>query len=310
VQPDPEAEAGRQRLLQAVEALDPLAPFARALEGLRTVQAGVVSLGQGLDAALADAGGAVGTALDGLSARLRDLVPGLEQGSDVKDVLRRAVDRGYEALGVADVEGLFAGLRQAVESLGPDGIETALDEVLAPARAFLDGLPDPAEVLGEAADAFDSLKAAVDPGLSRFLDQVRGDVEPVLDAVAAKVESLDPAALLAPLEERYGRLMDLKDRLLQKLQDLLSALDDPYGEIEALAEALDPATVLVEPLNETYQEILDKLGDIDVRVVFQPAVDAVKGLRDQLVEGIGRTSDAFEAFLGAAPSSAGAGVSL
>ncbi|MBI5015284.1 MAG: hypothetical protein HZB55_07300 [Deltaproteobacteria bacterium] len=311
VQPDAEAEAGRQRLLHSIEALDPLAPFARALDGLRTVQAGVTSLGQTLDAALADGDGALGTVFDTLSGRLQDLALGLGQGTtDLKQALRGVVERGYEALGVSDVEGLFAELRQAVESFGPDRVEAALHECLAPVRAFLEGLPDPAALLGDAADSFDELVAAVDPGLSQFLDQVRDDVEPVLDAVAAKVQSLDPAALLAPLEERYGRLLDVKDSLLQTLQDLLTVLDAPYGEIEALAEELNPATVLVAPLNETYQQILDKLGEIDIRLVFQPVIDAVKGLRDQLVEGIDRTSDAFEAFLGAAPSSAGAGASL
>lgn len=310
-QPDAGAEANRRRLLDAAQTLDPLAPFARALAALRAVQGGLASLGEGLDAALAETAGSLGAALEALSATLRERTLGLGEGAaDAKQALRRAVDQAYEALGVAGVEALVAGLRQALESFGPESLEATLEALVAPIRQSLDRLPDPAALLGEAADAFDELRGAVDPGLSAFLDQMRADVEPVLEAVTAKVESLDPAAVLAPLEERYGRLMELKARLLQKLEGLVTALDAPYGEVEALAEGLNPATVLVEPLSETYQQILDKIGGIDVRLVFQPVIDAVKGLRDQLAEGIGRTSDAFEAFLGAAPSGGGASVAV
>ena len=106
----------------------------------------------------------------------------------------------------------------------------------------------------------------------------------------------------AALNVKYADILAIKDRLQSKLQALFDGLDGPYQQIELILEALNPGEVLIEPLSVTYQQILDKFEGVSVRAIFQPLLDALASLRDALIEGIDRTSDAFKAFLSAAPS--------
>jgi hypothetical protein len=98
--------------------------------------------------------------------------------------------------------------------------------------------------------------------------------------------------------------------LLDKLQALVDAVDAPYLEVVKLLDDLNPGTVLIEPLQETYDAILAKIDGIDVRAVFEPLLQALTRLRDKLVEQLQRTEQAFERFLSASPGGAGAGVAV
>ena len=302
VQPDPDAEARRQSLLRTAEALDPLPILASALAGARPAQEAVSALAQGLENLLRD-GGPLQQPLQALSAKLRELALGITEGAaDLKQALRGAVTRAYETMGVDTIQVIYRQVEETFQSFSPENLEATLNELLAPVRDLLDALLDPSALFQEVVDAYNGLRGLIDPGLADFLNQVRSDVQPILDAVTSKLNALDPAAIIDQLDARYADLMALKDRLLGKLQEALDGLDAPYQQVVELIDALNPGTVLVEPLNAAYQAILDKLEGIDIRAVFQPLLDALRGLRDQLVAGIERTATAFTSFVSAAPS--------
>ena len=251
----------------------------------RELQTALGELAGALDRALSD-GGALSQPLDALSNRLREMTVGIVEGAtDLKQVLRDAIDQAYQAMGVGAIAAIYQQVKETFQSFSPDNLEAALTELVQPVRDWLDNLLDPSEVLGEVVEAFNSFKALIDPGLSDFLDQVRADVQPIVDGIVAKVSALDPSAVLTQLDAKYQAIIAVKDRLVGKLESMLSALDEPYQLILGLIDQMNPGTVLVEPLSDTYQAILDKLAGVDIRLVFQPLLDAIRRLREALVVG-------------------------
>lgn len=301
-QADQVAEDRRQTLLATVEMMAPLPLFASVLQRLRTSQSGLTAITEKLDAALSE-DGPVAQSLEALSARLHEIAPTIEEGvADIKQVLRDAVAQAFEAVGLDAINQIYAELKSSVQSYSPENVEAALEALIEPLQASLQDLLDPSEVLEEVVAAFDALKALIDPGLHDFLSQLQTSVEPVFSALTAKVGAIDPEPVLAALEAKYEEIVAIKDRLQDKVRALFDGLDVPYRQIEQMLQDLNPREVLVAPLSATHQAILDKFEGADVRSLFQPLLDALKKLRDALIEGINRTGSAFASFLSAAPS--------
>ncbi len=304
-QADASAEERRQYLQLTTDGLDPLSILAAAVPVWRTLQTNINTL-SGAVATAFSASGPMPGPLETLATRLHELALGAtEAGADIKLILGNLVTQTYQALGIEELVATYTQLKATVQSFSPESLETALTELLSPIREFLDNLLDPATVLADVVTAFNSLKALIDPGLRDFLNQVRTDLQPILDALKAKIDALDPASLLVPLEASYADIVALKDRLLSKLQGLLDAVDAPYQEIVQLIDALNPGTVLVAPLQATYEAILDKIDGVNIRAVFQPLLDALKRLFDELVAGIKRTFKALESFVSTGASVSG-----
>lgn len=297
VQADSSAEERRQNLQLTADALDPLPVLAGAVSVWRTLQTNLNTLSGELVAEFSESG-RLRQPFEALATKLNELALGATQaGADIKLILRNLVTQTYQALGVDELIATYTQLKATIQSLSPESVETALTELLSPLREFLDNLLDPATVLAEVVTAFNSLKALIDPGLRDFLNQLRRDLQPILDAVKTKIDALDPASLLAPLDVKYADILALKNRLLSKLQDLLNAVDAPYQQIVQLIDELNPGTVLVAPLQATYEAILDKIDGVNIRAVFQPLLDALKNFLNQLIAGIRRTAGAFESFV-------------
>lgn len=310
-QADAEAENRRQALLGTINAMDPLPLMAGGLEQFRGFQNGISTLVSELENQMGE-GGSLEQPLDALSERLKEIGPGIEEGiDDVKQALRDIVNQAMEASGVDQINQIYTELQNTLESFNPSNLETAINELIAPFSEVIDELIDPSEVFNEVLASFDNLKSLIDPGLDDFLDQLRDQVEPILDGITSKVDSLDPGIIIGPLDAKYADIIAIKDQLQAKIQELLDSLDAPYETVVQTIEDLNPAQVLAEPLDATYQQILNKIDGVDIHAVFEPLIEALRALLDQLIEGIKRTGDAFESFLGAAPSgSASAGVSI
>ena len=305
VLPDAVAEDRRQSMLATVDALDPVAVLAPAVTAFRKAQTDAAALAAALDTSLAS-GTALQTQLTALVAKLRDMALGVEAGTDPKQTLHHAIDTAFGELGLDEITALYSQVHDTFDSYSPEHLQGQLDALLAPVHELITGLTDPHELFAEVETAFNDVKGIVDPGLRDFVTQLRGDVEPILDAVKAKVDAVDLGAVSSELDARYAEITQLKNRLLDKLQSLVDGLDAPYREVVQIVEDLNPATVLVQPLEETFNAIMAKLGVIDVRKVFQPLLDAIGALRDKLLAQIDRVEQAFEEFLGAAPSGGGA----
>jgi hypothetical protein len=281
------------------------------LRHLTPAQAGLADLRRGIDEALRP-GGPLEGPLEALARRLREVALGASEGAGgPKAALRDAVTQGFAAIGVEEVVGIHAELRETVDSYRPEALEAALEELLLPPREALLALVDPATVLGPAVDAFAAVRTRVDPGLRDFVRRLADEVQPVLDGMKETVAALDPTAAIEAVGQSHAALVAVKDRLLAKLAALLAGVDAPYAEVVGLVEDLNPAVVLIEPLDATYREALARVEGVRVRAVFEPVLAAIADLRDQLVAGIERVAEAFRAFVRAAPAgtvSAGAQV--
>jgi len=309
VQTDAVAEQHRQRLLATVEASDPLQILAVGVERFGDMETALSTFTTGVGTALAG-GTPLETSLIGLGTRLQEVAGVVtEEGGDLKESLRQLVNRTYQNLGADRITSIYTSLTATLSSYSPENLESALDEALAPVRNFLDTLLDPTEVFAGVVTLFNEVKALITPGLNTLLTQLRQELEPILDSLNTAIEAFNPRAILTQLDTVYTDIVALKDRLLAKFNQLLNSLDTPYEQVLSILEDMNPSTVLVKPLEATYQAIVAKFADINIRKVFQPLLDAIAFLRDELIKGIKRTGKSFEAFLGAAPAGV-AGVSL
>lgn len=310
-QADAEAEDRRLALLWTINAMEPLPLMAGALEQFSGFKNGVSTLASELDGHMSD-GGALQQPLETLSERLAEVGPGIDDGvDDVKQALKDILNQAMEASGVEQITQIYSELQSTLKSYRPDNLESAINELIAPVSGAIEELNDPSEIFNEALVSYDNLKALVNPGLDDLLEQLRNQIQPILNGIIAKVDSLDPGILIGPLDAKYADILAIKDQLQAKIQDLLASLDAPYETVVQTIEQLNPAQVLAEPLDTTYQQIVDKIDGIDIHAVFEPLFEVLRALLGQLIEGINRTGDAFESFLNSAPSgSASAGVSI
>jgi hypothetical protein len=283
--------------------------LAPAVTALTHSQTDVGALATALDSALAS-GTALQTQLTALVAKLRDMALGVEQGADPKQTLHHAIDTAFGELGLDELNALYQQVHDTFDSYSPEHLQAQLDSLLAPVHELIANLTDPHALFADVETAFADVKSLVDPGLRNFVTSLRTDVQPIVDAVKAKVDAVDLSAVSGELDAKYAEITDLKNRLLDKLQSLVDGLDAPYQEAVQIVEDLNPATVLVQPLEQTFNEIMAKLEGIDVRKVFQPLLDAIGALRDKLLAQIDRVEQAFEEFLGAAPSGSGASLAV
>lgn len=301
-QADEDMENSRQALIGTINSLDPLPLLASSLEQYQTFKTGLLSLASDLENLMQD-GGYLELPLQALSEKVNELAPAFEEGvDDVKDGLKNIINQAFEASGVDQINEIYIQLMSSLESYSPENLQALLDELVAPLNDAIESLLNPADVLNEVEAEFNNLTALINPGLGDFINQIQSQLQPILDTITEKVNSLNPDELLAPLDEKYAQILLLKDRLQLKIQQLVESLDAPYETVVEIVDELDPMVVLAEPLDSTYQQILDKVTGIDISLIFEPLFEALRVLRDALIEGIKRTGTAFESFLSASPS--------
>jgi hypothetical protein len=163
----------------------------------------------------------------------------------------------------------------------PAGLLELMGEAAARLRAEFEVL-DPAVIESEVADLLD----AVIDGLAAFSPaRLADELGLVFDGALAKLQALDPAALLANL--------------------------DPLANVIAGFEALRPSAVLA-PLLATTEELSEAFEAIVSVDITGPLVEAVARLKAQLEEIIAAVESELRALLAdlRAMAGGGAGVSL
>jgi phage-related protein len=180
-----------------------------------------------------------------------------------------------------------------------DAVEPAqwrpeLEPLLSTIHSKLQALVDDT-VLNPIAETVRSLKALTDLlNISVLTDAIQG----VFDEVEGIIQQFNPAPLVQAIDEVYQRVLTL----LQKLDPgaFITEVDTLYHEdIVGVVQAISPEELLLPVLRELFDTIKETLVALDIEVLFKPVIESLRGLEQQLSEGLHRTGVAYEHMLDA-----------
>jgi hypothetical protein len=130
--------------------------------------------------------------------------------------------------------------------------------------------------------------------ISVLTDAIQG----VFDEVEGIIQQFNPAPLVQAIDEVYQRVLTL----LQKLDPgaFITEVDTLYHEdIVGVVQAISPEELLLPVLRELFDTIKETLVALDIEVLFKPVIESLRGLEQQLSEGLHRTGVAYEHMLDA-----------
>lgn len=178
---------------------------------------------------------------------------------------------------------------------------TLLDNLLSQIDERIAGLlaaPEAIVALGE------TVQALVDEIAGINLDVLQDNLAASFDAVRDKFNALNPASLQATLDTQFDDIIDGLDLDLIIPPDSFDALNDSFTTLREQLDTLNPGTLLVEPLQEVFDENIQPVIDsLDVTPLLQAVIDRLTPLEDELRGEMDRVNSAYRAMLAAAPGS-------
>lgn len=289
-------------MIALMQRMEPLSILSQPINRLSALTTRIGDLSHEIESQLGDSG-ALAEPMDQLADRIRSIAGDLDTGTaDTKQALRDLISGGIQAAGIDDIRALHSQLRETVVGLGPDGLEAAVDDIIAPVRDMIDSLPDPGAMFDAAAAQLQALRARITGEVQITVDELRDQVQAIVDAALAILEPIDLDTVMASLDSAYSAILDLKDRLIAAIGSLTDAVDAPYETVVGLIDELNPFEILGPVLDEAYNEILAKFEGLDLQEIFSPILEAIGHLRDELLEGVRRVGDAFGSFQSASAS--------
>ncbi len=291
--------AAKTNLQQFLATFDPAGPaFAgglRQLSRLRTAltaaDLGVAETLREWDARYHRAGGA-----------LAGLVHTGVTVADLRQWVREALDR---QLG-APVVGFLEQLKVLGALLRT--FSTAITSMLAAIQTKLEQILAVPQALANAAQELTNLKQKI---LGVDLDLFTREIDSLYEQLVDQVRALDPRALAEALKAHLESLLDALSLGAIITPALRNEIDEAYRALKAVIETLDPELLIIQPLEETYQEQVLPLVDVlDISDVLQVLLDRLDSLPDELKEELQRVDTAYQDMLAAAPGSSPAGASV
>lgn len=258
------------------ELLDGVAAEVAAAQGTLTGVAEDITTGLGQLADLVhDAAGTVTTALTTVNDTL-----GALHLQDLADTLTSALRSVADALASAQLSPYF--------DAAIDVISTCADVIDAVPFGML-----PTDVQQEIVDACKPIKAldlqGVEDALRAELATVRNEfeadaleaIEAAYAEVVAFLQSLDPEPLLRTLETdtlaEVRATLDTLDPVA-----LLSPVDDALAGLRGLLDGFDLEREVVAPMRGLFQPVLDAIDDLDPALLLAPVQDQVDEVRTSL----------------------------
>lgn len=228
--------------------------------------------------------------------------PGIDMAR-IKLWLREAIDRQVAwpleaVLGkVAVLQNILGGLIAMLSELTSQ-IDAKMSTLLSAPQAVID--------LG------DTVQQLLDDIAAINLDFLQDSINAVFDRVRGKFNDLNPAALQVTLDEEFDDIIDGIDFDLIVPPDSFDSLEDAFEDMLRDLEALNPRTLLVEPLQELFDDTVQPvIASLDVTPLLQAVVDRLRPLEDELRSELKRVDTAYQAMLAAAPdTSISVGVSV
>ena len=289
--------AQRTALTDFISALDLLGPLGQGLrefgalhDALRQTESEIAALLATWDARYLREGGA-----------LAGLVPADLDAATLRTLIRAALDRQLGAPVVGFLKALKA-VGALVTHFG-EQITDLLDAI----QARLATLLAAPQALADAAAALDAL---VDRITGIDLDLYAREVDALHGDLLNKLRALDPAALAATLRTELDDLLDEISLGAVFTPALRAQLDAAWAQLKAKVAALDPEPLIIDPLQQVYeQDLLPVVQAFDVSDALDAVLGKLDALPDELRTELDRVDAAYRAMLAAAPTSSPAGAS-
>jgi len=174
-------------------------------------------------------------------------------------------------------------------------IENLTDQVDTKVAALLMA---PEAVLG----LLNSVQSVIDNVSSINLDFLQNSINEIFDTTREKFNELNPAFLQKILDENFESLIDGIDFDLIIPPDSFDSLSASFDGLLVDLEALNPQTLLIDPLQEAFEENIQPFIDsLDVTPLLEAVIAKLEPLEDELKEEMGRVNTAYQEMLAAAP---------
>lgn len=204
----------------------------------------------------------VGELLDPVANAVAAVVPALKKVDAQLEELGAQLEAIDFESAAADARALMAGIKEKVqEALGSGDIPPAAKSALGVAVQGLKQIDFRAEISAPVMAKLD----AIDPSA------LLAPLKPVVDEVRAKVAAVSPEALLAQLEAPFDDLLARLEPF--KPSSLATVVSQEFGRVTSVIDAADPR-VLVQPLQAEFEKLVQKVRDAaKLDVLFDPLQD-------------------------------------
>lgn len=288
------ASAAKTDLQAWLAGFNPSAPaFARGFQQLIKLQDALNQADQGLTAVFAT--------WDDRYCKPDGILQGVVQPGasieQIRDWVRQALEH---QLGQPVIDFLsrlkIIGQVLATFTGGLTSISTALQQKLAAVLAAPQGL----------LDIYTDFQHLLTSLSQLDLGALQADVDALYETLIDQARALDPRQLEKELEEKFDELLDTLSLDTLITPQVRSDINSAYGKVVKIVDTLDPQLLVVEPMQEIYeQDILPLLDAFDISETVELLIGFLEPLDDQLSTEMDRVDTAYQAMLAAAPSGGG-----
>ena len=204
------------------------------------------------------------------------------------------------------VEASFATPLNAAFAL-TEPLATAVDAIVTEVKKLVDDLDAKLGSLvagpGSLGDIKDTIEALVDRLHQVNLDFLTTSLNDLFADVRSKLAALDPANLAAALSADFDELLDQLD-LSQALPKAdVDELDADYQEVIDKLAQLDPKKLITDVVQPVFDSDVKPLLDaFDLGQVLDAVVSKLQGLKDELKQELEKVNDAYKQMRAAVPA--------
>ena len=152
-----------------------------------------------------------------------------------------------------------------------------------------------------------SLQALLDRVKNFNLDFLRDSLKSLFTNLRAKLDAVNPAGMAAALNTIFDSVLNSLSVDLFLPPAAVAAIDADYAELVQTLKSLDPANVVANVVQDTFEkDVLPLLDQIDMSGPLHRITERLPSLIAELKTEIGKVEDAFEAMVNAIPEGAAA----
>lgn len=185
-------------------------------------------------------------------------------------------------------------------------VSDAIIAFLGKIEPLIDSLQDKIVVLLSGPEALGRINDVIQ-GLAdrlRNLDFgfITASVESIFNEIETKIENISPAVIGSALDQAFADFLETIDVTLLISQSDLDQLDSDFEAVITKLEALNPDTLVVQPLSEIYNNnILPLINAFDISEVIDAIVSRLMELDDELETELSRVNQEYVEMLAAVP---------
>ncbi|MCD6224052.1 MAG: hypothetical protein J7K32_00770, partial [Deltaproteobacteria bacterium] len=185
-------------------------------------------------------------------------------------------------------------------------VSDAIIAFLGKIEPLIDSLQDKIEVLLLGPQALDRINDAIQSLADRLRNLdfgfITASVESIFNEIETKIDSISPAVIGAVLDQAFADFLETIDVSLLISQSDIDQLDSDFEAVITKLEALNPDTLVVQPLSEIYNNnILPLINAFDISEVIDAIVSRLMELDDELKTELGRVNQEYVEMLAAVP---------